>query len=38
MRYPAATEGAPGDAIEWVTAAVAVGFVVIVIVARWLWR
>jgi hypothetical protein len=31
-------ETAPGDAIGWVTAAVAVGFIVIVIVARWLWR
>jgi len=29
----------PGDAIGWITAAVAVIFVVVVlIVARWFWR
>jgi hypothetical protein len=38
MRYLSGMEGAPGDAIEWVTAAVAVGFVLIVNVGRWLWR
>jgi hypothetical protein len=32
-------DAAPGDAIEWITAAVAVIFVVIVIVvARLFWR
>jgi hypothetical protein len=36
--YPACPMTPPGDPVEWITAALVVIFVVIVIVARWLWR